>query len=460
MLIKNALINHELVDIRLGTVIEDIRTGIVPFKDEVVLNARHFKVTPGLHDHHIHFFASLARDYSVDCGPPAISDFMQLKESLNAKDEAVQWIRGFGYHESVAGELDRFCLDKINDERPIRLQHRTGKMWVLNTKACELLGVQEHLHMDGVETDGKGNPTGRLFRLDGWLRERLEEENRELVAPFSQKLLQFGITGFTDASYTNNVETSRYFQQLKSAGHIKQRYRLMGDETLEDGFLKIMLDEDALPVFDELIVRIDKAHSVDRGVAFHCVTDLELLFALEALGGADNVRNDRIEHASLVTGQQIEKMRELEVTVVTQPGFILAKGDQYLKDVSQEDLPNLYRYKSLLDSEISVLSSSDGPYGPISPFEVVDAAVNRMTRSGKVIGAEEVVSSDEALSGYLKNPDQLGSPPFAVSLGDPADLCILESSSTDPFKFSKDDVVFHTIIGGEICYSASSSRIS
>ena len=460
MLIKNASIAGELVDIRFSDVVEQIQKGLVVLDHEVVLDAEQSELLPGLHDHHFHFFASLARDYSIDCGPPSVKNLLDLQEALNFSENSVKWIRGFGYHESVAGELGRLTLDEIIDDRPVRIQHRTGKMWILNSIACELLEIDKNTNLEGVETDANGKPTGRLFRLDDWLRERVQEENRELVAPFSQKLLGFGITGFTDASYTNNFQTSSYFRELGISGDIKQRSVLMGDETLEDGFLKVMLDEDRLPGLDELIARINAAHVLGRRVAFHCVTHLELLFALEALRGSDAPKGDRIEHAALVTREQIKAMHDLGVLVVTQPGFIMAKGDQYLRDVPFEDHQNLYRYKSLLDEGITVLSSSDGPYGPLSPFDVVDAAESRETLGGRVVAPEEMVSREEALSGYLKRPDQLMVSRSSLRVGDPADLCLLKGSFSDRTRSLKDCSVTRTFVGGELRYSASSSIIS
>ena len=234
----------------------------------------------------------------------------------------------------------------------------------------------------------------------------------------------------------------------------------MGDETLEEGFLKVMLDEDRLPGLDELIARINTAHVLGRRVAFHCVTHLELLFALEALRGSDAPKGDRIEHAALVTREQIKAMHDLGVLVVTQPGFIMAKGDQYLRDVPFEDHQNLYRYKSLLDEGITVLSSSDGPYGPLSPFEVVGAAESRETLGGRVVAPEEMVSREEALSGYLKRPDQLMVSRSSLRVGDPADLCLLKGSFSDRTRSLKDCIVTRTFVGGELHYSASSSIIS
>ena len=460
MLIKNALIADELVDIRFTDVVEQIQRDLVGLEHEVVLDAEQSELLPGFHDHHFHFFASLAREYSIDCGPPRVKNLLDLKEALNLSESSVKWIRGFGYHESIAGELGRVTLDEIIDDRPVRIQHRTGKMWILNSRACEILEIDKNVNLEGVETDSNGKPTGRLFRLDNWLRERVKEENRELVAPFSRKLLGFGITGFTDASYTNNFETSTYFRELEISGDIKQRLVLMGDETLERGFLKVMLDEDRLPALDDLIARINTAQVRGRRVAFHCVTHLELLFALEALRGSDAPKGHRIEHAALVTPEQINAMSDLEVLVVTQPGFIMAKGDQYLSDVPSVDHPNLYRYKSLLDKEITVLSSSDGPYGPLSPFEVVEAAESRETPGGIVIAADEMVSREEALSGYLKRPDQLTVSRSSLTVGDPADLCLLKSVFSDRTGSLKDFGVARTFVGGELCYSASSSMIS
>ena len=64
---------------------------------------------------------------------------------------------------------------------------------------------------------------------------------------------------------------------------IQQKYWLMGDETIQGGPMKIVLDEDALPDINLLLNRINNARQMDRNVAFHCTTHVELLFALAAL---------------------------------------------------------------------------------------------------------------------------------------------------------------------------------
>ena len=47
---------------------------------------------------------------------------------------------------------------------------------MLNSAAIELLQLRQYADIDGVEVDSCGAVTGRLFRLDGWLRERLSAD--------------------------------------------------------------------------------------------------------------------------------------------------------------------------------------------------------------------------------------------------------------------------------------------
>ena len=135
---------------------------------------------PGLHDHHIHLLATAAAMTSVDVGPPAVRDAASLAGALRRADRSHPegaWIRAVGYHESVAGRLDRELLDAIVPHRPLRVQHRGGAMWVLNSTALDVIErAASTWPAEGVERDGSGRPTGRLFRLDRWLRDVLPFE--------------------------------------------------------------------------------------------------------------------------------------------------------------------------------------------------------------------------------------------------------------------------------------------
>src|ERR1019366_2688619 len=72
-----------------------------------VVDGRGGALLPGLHDHHVHLFAMAAALTSVQCGPPAVGDLDALAHALRTAPLDHDWIRGVGYHESVAGPLDR-----------------------------------------------------------------------------------------------------------------------------------------------------------------------------------------------------------------------------------------------------------------------------------------------------------------------------------------------------------------
>ncbi len=49
-------------------------------------------------------------------------------------------MRGIGYHESVLGTLpDARALDALVPDRPLAMQHRSGRMWLLNSAALDAL---------------------------------------------------------------------------------------------------------------------------------------------------------------------------------------------------------------------------------------------------------------------------------------------------------------------------------
>jgi hypothetical protein len=79
---------------------------------------------------------------------------------------------------------------------------------MLNSAAVERIELQAHASQPGVEVDAKGVVTGRLFRLDDWLRERLASDLVTDIKALSDELSGYGITGFTDTSATNTDATA------------------------------------------------------------------------------------------------------------------------------------------------------------------------------------------------------------------------------------------------------------
>ena len=322
---------------------------------------------PSLHDHHIHLFALAAWRASIDCSPTRVGTSDQLAEALrNAAPLQTEPLRAVGYHESIAGDLDRSRLDVLAAGRAVRIQHRTGALWVLNSSALEAAGLADEAPdegwPEGAEVDANGRSNGRFFRLDDWLSERLARANAERPAPdlseVSRELAASGVASLTDATPRNDLRTARTFSAAWSSGALLQRVRMMSaapptsalSELIENstgrltwGERKVVLDDRDLPSLDEVAEQIAEAHAQGRGVAIHCVTRSELVLAAGALEQAGVRTGDRIEHASIAAPDAVDWLAQLGVRVVTQPGFIADRGDDYLRDVEAKDRPWLYR---------------------------------------------------------------------------------------------------------------------
>ncbi len=101
------------------------------------------------------------------------------------------------------------------------------------------------------------------------------------------------------------------------------------------------------------------------------------------------VAGDRIEHGAVVPAELRAELARLGLTVVTQPNFVAERGDDYLAEVDPGDQPFLWPCRSLLAAGVAVAAGTDAPFGRPDPWRLVDAAVNRRSPSGAVIGADE-----------------------------------------------------------------------
>src|SRR5687768_12237258 len=105
VLIRNAKIwRGGLSDLRIEAGHTAAFGKLEPLPGERVIEAQGGALLPGLHDHHIHLPALAAARASVRCGPPEVTDEAELAAALNRPGQG--WLRGIGYHESVAGMLD------------------------------------------------------------------------------------------------------------------------------------------------------------------------------------------------------------------------------------------------------------------------------------------------------------------------------------------------------------------
>ncbi len=135
MLIRNARAwpsAEAVVDVRIaaGRVVE-CGPGLRPVAGEEEIDAAGCALLPGLHDHHVHLRALAAAQASVAVGPERVRSAAELAVRLREADAAAPagaWLRCVGYHESVAGPLDRWALDRLlaDPARPRGRRDRCG----------------------------------------------------------------------------------------------------------------------------------------------------------------------------------------------------------------------------------------------------------------------------------------------------------------------------------------------
>lgn len=441
MLIRSARVpGRGVADVRLaGGRISEIAPRLTREPGEDELPGRGCWLLPGLHDHHIHLRALAASGASVPLGPPQVRDTAGLAARLaqaNRELPAGAWLRGTGYHESVAGTLDREALDRLLPERPVRVQHRSGALWMLNSRAAELVGLSD-CGEPGIERDASG-PTGRLWRMDSWLAGRVEPARLDLAA-VSAAAARLGITGFTDATPDMTDAAVTGLAEAVASGAIRQRLHCMAPpevtlpptERFSLGPVKILLDDTSLPPLAELADRMTAAHAAGRPVAVHCVTRVQLALTQAALDIAGVMHGDRIEHGAVIGTGSLSWLRERGVTVVTQPDFPVERAKQYACEVPAEDRPDLWRLGSLLAAGVGVAAGTDAPFGNPDPWSSMRACTRRPT--GETTGLARAL---RLFQGTAAEPAR----PRHVAPGAVADLILL------------DDPVAATIVGGQLIF--------
>jgi predicted amidohydrolase YtcJ len=457
------------VDVRVGRdLIQEVGRSLAPRRAEHVLDGAGGALIPGLHDHHVHLRAAVAAQQSADLSLAATpADFDQMLAAAAAAATAAgrhDWLRVVGWDEYASGPLDRYRLDALAATVPVRVQHRSGAMWVLNSVAIAQAGVAG-CDLPGVERDPGGTPTGRLLRLDGWLRDRVPSWSpasfEAQLADYASAAARLGITGFTDATPGRDRADVMEFVRLTDAGVVPQRLTLMAPPgVLEPGQgrratgrvtlgpVKLMLDNETLPSVAELSRTIVAAHQAGSAVAVHCVTAEQLVLVVAALkqAGPDG---DRVEHAGVVPPGYAEDLSCLGAAVVTQPGFIAARGDAYLRDVPSAERDWLYPCDSLIRAHVTVAAGTDAPFGPADPWLCIAAAISRRTSSGQVLGATERTSASRALELFLAAPDDIRQV-RTVAPGQPADLCLLHLPLNEALAQPSPTALRATLIAGQL----------
>ena len=473
-------------------------------------------IVPGFVDAHIHpIFYGLSLE-GVPCLPPRVNSIDDLRRevrerALRAGDQ--EWIWGQGYDDTRLAEgrhPTREDLDEPSAGRPVVLTRVCGHMCVANSRALALAGVDASTPDPPggrIERDPSGEPTGLLLETAEALVLRHVNSGRERVLRalrrVSDDLLRHGITACCDAwlGYSEGEAEPDIWAEVLASGAFRPDISFLvhhdlwrhaaadafdpslqvlgvklvadgsisgGSAGLEDAFLG---DEDhRLLVFDPDELREICRDVGSRGlvVAIHAMGDRAIAMALDAIEGTrggggprDPARQaDRIEHCTLPSRADIDRMARLGVSPVMQPIFLFAEGEAYLRKLGTDRSHWANPARAMIDAGVRVALGSDAPattWGePTDVMLGIKTSVARRTWAGSSLGTAQATTVAEALIGYTANAAAaagLGRDRGAIEAGMRADLAVL---SDDPFQVPIEAIhdvrVVGTVLAGELVF--------
>ena len=492
-----------------------------------VIDCQGLTLLPGFNDAHCHLPGLSRRLQDLDCsssalsgaGGPRIAALQELVRQWAASLPAGGWVRGYGYDDRQMAEgrhPDRHDLDASAPDNPVWLEHRSGHASTLNSRALGMAGIG----LDTPDPPGglidrdthTGEPTGVLFEMRAFLRERLgstrsSQDFEDGMRAAGQLLASYGITSVQDAGADNGIERWRTFRRLQAYRALSCRITMFagwgrldelaaaglsygsGDHWLRLGHAKIMLTLTAgalHPSLPELARMVDEAHRRGFPVAIHCIEEEAIAAATEVLATNRNSRlgfhphpnpppegegiivADRIEHCGEGTPPMVAAVRESGAAVVMQPGFVYHNGPYYRENVEERLLPCLYPAGALHRAGVSVAFGSDTPVIDPNPWPAIYSAVTRRAADGLPLSGdnagEQAVSVSDALRMYTLAAAEVGGAiedKGSITPGKLADLVLVD---TDPLAAAADDLpavkTVLTIVNGSMVWENTSGRVT
>ena len=445
-----------------------------------------------------------------------IVDIQRILSAKKATTPAGEWILGSGYDEAYLEEgrhPNRFDLDKVSTENPVALVHVSGHFLSCNSMCLEIAGIVASTPdpEGGViqRVRGSSEPNGvmeeqAMYKLLPILPIHDVEKFLGLIGRAQDYYASFGITTLQDgASMKSDL---RLFDLAAERGLFKldliayPSYKL--PELLEGeyapsreyanhwrvGGVKLGLDGSpqgktaylsapyhvapagqdgdyrGYPTMQQAEVNhyLDTFYEKGWQTLVHANGDAagRQMLAAVALAVEKHGKKDRrttMIHAQTVREDQLDRMRQLQVI----PSYFVSHtyfwGDWHRESVlGPERAARISPVHSSIDRNMVYTLHNDAPIVPPDMLHLVWSAVNRVTRSGKVLGPGQRVSALDALKGitihaaYQNFEDNIKG---SIEPGKLADLVILSKNPlrVDPMTI-KDIQVLETIKEGVRVY--------
>jgi predicted amidohydrolase YtcJ len=429
-----------------------------------------------------------------------------------AKNKAEGPVLGWGFDPIYFGasRVTRTDLDRVSTTRPVGMLHASGHILNVNTVALQSANYLRAMDHPGIPLGADGLPSGELkgpdammpaFGAVGLDRSFLSGDEFGIRA-FAKLAVRAGVTTATDLAAS--LLEGELANLLRITGEADYPLRLvpllrligmtpaqtvtravevgkLSTERLRLGRIKVVADG-SIQGFSARMrwpgyfngapnglwyTAPETIHecytlALQQGVQVHTHTngDEATELALDCLAAALKAAPTRdhrfnLQHCQLADAAQFRRMKALDMCVNLFANHHFYWGDQhYSTTVGPERAERMNACATAQRSGVPFTIHSDAPVTPLGPLFTAWCAVNRLTASGRVLGAQERISVADALQAItlgaaytLKLDHEIGS----IECGKRADFCVLDDDPTTvPPEQLKDVRVWGTVQGGRV----------
>ncbi|MFJ7736363.1 amidohydrolase [Lysinibacillus sp. NPDC097287] len=437
-----------------------------------------------------------------------------------------EWIKGFGYDDTLIIEKRHLTcedLDQVAPHNPVIITHISGHVATVNSLALQIAGIRNDISDPPgghFGRDEKGQLNGVLYDhamepITNVLPKRTVGDLVQSIRNAAQDYVAQGITTNTDAAISGKDDFEAHIQAAKksinpmrtqlmimhhllndgeifgqySAAQLNQeiqeksggRAKLDSAKLFQDGSIQAFTGALREPYYQNPDITGELIHQQEvlnklvldlhqRGfrIATHGNGDRAIGSILEAYSyaltnGGQRDHRHRIEHVQTATPKDIAMMQKLGVAASFFINHVYYWGDRHRQIfLGPERAKRISPLHEAVDANLLFTLHSDCPVTPISPLFSVWAAVNRFTKDGYVLGADQRIDVEKALKsmtsyGAKMNFDEDVS--GSIEIGKNADFAVLEADPTtvNPVEI-KDISILATYIDGRPVYGQGKIR--
>ncbi|MDC9502484.1 MULTISPECIES: amidohydrolase [unclassified Pseudoalteromonas] len=482
------------------------------FPDAKLIDAKGNTLLPGLIDAHGHVIGLGDNLSQLDVrGAKSVAEITTKLEQFAKNKQG--WILGRGWNQELWSDT-RFPtakdLDKVVNDRPVVLSRVDSHAIWVNSKALELAGITAATQApDGGEIikDEFGNPTGIFVdKAESLITQHMSAPSKQAISDSldaaGAHLLSLGITSTHDAGIDKT--TWEVYKERSEQGNLPLRIVAMLSAASPD--LKHMLKagryQDAASFMSIRSVKVyadgalgsrgaalidDYADRKNHhGLMLETQAKLEELFTLSfkngfsanthAIGDKANkvvldayqnvfkqtggmLLRNRIEHAQIVTPDDIPRFKALKIIPSMQP--VHATSDMHMAQqrLTDNQLQGAYAWQTFLKQGSVIAAGSDYPVELANPFDGLYSAITRMDHNMLPENgwrASEVLSREQALRAFTLGGAYAAHQEFKIGSlenGKWADFILIDK---DYFKAPVDEIyktqVLQTWVAGELRY--------